>query len=712
MSAPKPGSINPDAFLAAYERAIGTSLNPAQRDAVLHDSGPLFVMAGPGSGKSEVMVARALKLFLVDGVPSGSIRRTTFTETAARNLEDRIADRLLAMGYNTTLDDLRVGTLHSLCDEIMREARYADYYDVRLLSDAEQSFFVYAHCDWIDQAPPGFWTRFPFLHPRASRKYGPNKWQKTQTLRTLFNRVTEEEVDLDRLAKSKDKCLVELAHVTASYRRLLKEKHRSDFAQLQLQFKQFLGTKVGQKFLSGDPARSIPGVSHVLVDEYQDTNPIQETIYFALAKAAGGNITVVGDDDQALYRFRGGTVECLVRFPDKCARVLGKEARPIQLSGNYRSLPEITKWAEGVIGSQRAMRKPGARTPKKPMVNARESIRELATVYQIQGSDYVDAGQRVASVIEELLKSGLVSEPSHIAILLRSSKESPQNAGPVAAALRERGLRVYNPRSKAFLEAEEVAGMLGALLETLDRGSHIGGTLKGFMTDSIAEWRAAYVGLAKKYPELRAYVSSVHAELGKRTAAEWLPVTVRDVFFRLLSRQPFSSWQEDPNRTYRLGQLSAMLESFASVEESDVLRVSSEEHGRLSQGWLRGRFYPRLIGYLHQAEVDDPEDVDYQIVPGAIQIMTIHQAKGLEFPVVFVDSLRAKASGDDAAYELEDLLVPFSQNPRKLVAREDRATQDLARLFYVAYTRAKNALCLFGPATTFRDATVAVGREA
>lgn len=711
MSNPEPGSMPASTFLDRYERAVGQKLNPQQKDAILHGNGPLFIMAGPGSGKSEVMVARALKLVLVDSVPAGSVILTTFTEKAARNLEDRIGDRLLAMGYTTTLEDLRLGTLHSLCDEVMREYRYPDYYDVRLLNETEQSFFVYANCDWIDEASADYWNRFRFLHPRASQQYGPNRWQKAETLRTLFNRITEEEVDLPKLARSRDKHLRELAHATGSYWRLLKEKGRSDFSYLQFQFKGFLGTKIGQKFLSGDPARGLPPIRHILVDEYQDTNPIQESVYFSMARAAGGNITVVGDDDQALYRFRGGTVECLVRFPTRCKERLKKNPKEVQLVRNYRSLPEITKWAEQVLGAQPEMRKPSARAPKKPMQNARESVGGFVAVCRVEGRDHDEAGKKVADVVRELIRGRRVEDPSQIAILLRSSRESPQNAGPVTTHLRAAGVKVYNPRSKAFLEAEEIEGMLGSLLEVLDRGQHIGGSLRGFVQNSISSWRAAYKLLANKHEDLRRYVQSVHKELAHRRPGETLPVTLRDVFYRILSQEPFTSWQEDPNRTSRLGQLSAILESFASVE-SDYLAASSVEPGRFSHGWLRGRFYPRLIGYLHQASLDDPEDAEREIVAGAVQVMTVHQAKGLEFPVVFVDSVGMKPRDTDPAYVLEDLLVGYSSNARALASARERAVQDTVRFFYVAYTRPKNLLCAFGREKEFRDSAIGLGRRA
>ncbi len=706
---PEPGSLALDIFLSRYEQAIDHSLNPDQAQAIRHDHGPLFITAGPGSGKSEVIVAHALKLVLVDGVHPKSIFLTTFTEKAARSLQDRVADRLARMEYDTSLDDLRVGTLHSLCDQIMREYRYLPYADFRLLDEMEQHLFVYANCEWIDAAPADFWSRFRYLHPMASGQYGPNKWQKTGTLVSLFNRVADEEVDLHRLNKSKNSAIRELAEAVSEYESALEEKHRSDFSRLQVHFLSFLGHPLGRKFLDGDPEKGLPPLRHVLVDEYQDTNPIQETIYFSLARSTRGNITIVGDDDQALYRFRGSTVECMLRFPDVCRREYGKLPKTIQLRVNYRSLPEITHWAEGMLASAPAMRLPGARTARDRMDNHRASVGDFSPVLRIEGTSHDNAGERVAQVIRSMIERKQVGDPSQIAVLLKSTRESPHNAGPVVSALRALRVPVYNPRSKAFLDAEEVQGMLGTLIEILDRARHVGGTLRGFVRNSIDAWTSAYARLGREHPELKSYVKTVHVALERQRGGVFLNVTLRDLFYRILSRPPFQGWQEDPERTHRLGQLSRVLEAFASVEGSDSLRTSRTEPGRFSHGWLRGRFYPRLVGFLHQARLDDPEDLDYEIVPGRVQVMTVHQAKGLEFPVVFVDSLNLKPRERDATYVLEDELMPFSRNKRKLLSPHARAEQDVARLFYVAYTRAQNALILFGPSSHFSGGFVALG---
>lgn len=711
---PKPGSLSLADFLERYQEAAKRRFNSDQKTAVSHNEGPLFVMAGPGSGKSEVMVARCLKLVLVDGVAPQSVFLTTFTEKAARNLQDRVASRLASMGYIASLDDLRVGTLHSLCDRIMREFRYQAYAQTRLLDGTEQSFFVHSSLGkWIkdkNNLPDDFWTSFSFLTTRVSKEFGPNTWQKVGALVTLFNRVADEDVDLAKMRASKEPAFGHLVKAIEHYSAQLVAEHRCDFSGLQHHFRNFLETPSGQKFLAGDVDKQLPPLRHVLVDEYQDTNPIQEDLYFRLASACKGNITVVGDDDQALYRFRGGTVECIVRFTAKCKSALHMEATDVQLKINYRSVPEITKWAERILFHQAAMKKPGARTPKSPMLNERASIPGYPPVSLVKGTRYIDAGIDTAEVIRTLIHNKHVSDPSHIAVLFRSAKESPQNAGPLCEALRALKIPIYNPRSKAFLEAPEIQAMLGALIELIDQDAESESTILGPLKNSVAAWRAEFRNLAGIHSKLQKYVDDVHHERSKKTAGEWLSVSIRDLFFRVLSLPPFSDWREDPAKTFRLGQLSAILESFGSVERSESLRIDPKIAGKFSQPWVNSSFYYRLLGYLHQASLDDPEDVDHQIVPGCVQIMTVHQAKGLEFPVVIFCSPGVEPKHEDSTFQLEDMLMPFAKSPRSLASPHDRAMQDVVRFYYVAYTRAENALIIAGADAQLKRAAIALGQ--
>jgi DNA helicase-2/ATP-dependent DNA helicase PcrA len=708
----RPRKLDLPVFLALYEKAIGHPLDNAQRDAIVHGPGPLFILAGPGSGKSEVIVARALKLTLVDGVAPRSIFMTTFTDKAARNLEDRVADRLSRIAPEFQLDELTVGTLHSLCDRIMRDFRYQVYHDTRLLDNIEQSFFVHRELhDWLKGVDRKFWDSVRFLHPMASNAFGPSSWQKVESFKRLINRVTEDEVSVEALRKSGDAAFQVLADGIELYRQRLVERSRSDFAHVQLSFLEFLKSRVGATFLKGDGRRGVPPLKYVLVDEYQDTNPIQESIYFALASAAGGNISVVGDDDQALYRFRGGTVECLVRFPEKCKTVLHKLTKTVQLQTNYRSYSEITDWCERIIHAQPEMGRPGARAVgKKPMLSDRGAAPGHRVMFSIEGEKYATAGAAAAAVISEMIHESKVSDPAEIAILMKSTRESPRNAGPVVTELRRLNIPVYNPRSKSFKQAEEVAAMIGGLVRIADHDLRFADSLGERGRDALDTWVAAWDAIAGPGTPLDEYYQKVRNQLSKKPLGVFLKFGLLDAFYRVASRKPFSEWEEDAERTYRLGLLSAVLESYVSVEGGHSFKTSSRETGRFSEGWLRGSFYPRLLGYLHSTELDDPEDLDYEIVRGKVQVMTVHQAKGLEFPIVFVDSLDLSNDSADATYVLEERLGKLSSNRRLMGPAEERCVQDSVRFFYVAYSRAQDLLCLFGTTKVFGRSTVSLGR--
>jgi ATP-dependent DNA helicase UvrD/PcrA len=188
---------------------------PDQESILRNPQGPAWVLAGPGSGKTEVLTVMTLRLLYVENdlaqtarVPPESIFITTFTEKAARNLEDRISHyraQIMAKQPQLAIIDvskLRIGTLHGLCNDILQEFRAPNYQNVRLMDDFEQSLFVYEHMSIVQSPSPAtdhpFWTHFSFLfsnrewQPRWA--YLPSKWNQTSALVKLFNRIVEDRV--------------------------------------------------------------------------------------------------------------------------------------------------------------------------------------------------------------------------------------------------------------------------------------------------------------------------------------------------------------------------------------------------------------------------------------------------------------------------------------------------------------------------------------
>ena len=254
--------------------------------------------------------------------------------------------------------------------------------------------------------------------------------------------------------------------------------------------------------------------------------------------------------------------------------------------------------------------------------------------------------------------------------------------------------------------------MLGGIIRIVDPDLVVGSTLRGHgQLSAINGWSSAWDDVAPDGSPLATYYDKVRRKMESSALGVFRQAGILDIFYRLLSIRPFSEWQEDPERTYRLGLLSSVLESYVSVEGQRSLKMSSKDKGRVSERWLRGSFYPRLVGYLANSRLDDPEDPDYEIVPGRVQVMTVHQAKGLQFPVVIVGSLNHRNQEDDESYQLEDRLVALSANCRPLGTAAERSIQDTVRFFYVAFSRAQDLLCLMGTESHFESTKIPLARR-
>lgn len=734
-------------MLDVVQRNSRQALNAEQRNVVQHGTGPLWVIAGPGSGKTEVLVLRCLKLACVDGIPPKSIILTTFTEKAAKNIQDRLAIYKAYLDADdpslrsVDLFDLRIGTLHSLCNDIMQEYRYEGYQNYRLLDEMDQLLFVYEHSVLSSRNAPTqtylpFWRHFDYLATRynqaggyrwsPARDYLPHRWVRANAAVKMFNRMVEDRVDISLLSNAGGAWAV-LADAYAEYRDALESNFSCDFAHLQLKFLQFLNSPNGERFVRGEESSEQPGIRYVLVDEYQDTNPIQEAIYLHLARYQPHNLTVVGDDDQALYRFRGGTVECMVGFDQACQRSWGAgvqvTARP--LSTNFRSHPDCVVWCDDYIRSFNVMNRPGARAPNKPNLtadpnwgSARQAgggaLGNYPAVSYLLGQDEGDVATRFAEVVRGLLDAGIAQDPSQCVLLLKSSRE--WSSGVYRAALEQRGISVYNPRARTFLDQEEVQVALGAMLTVLDPNRRdLPRARNGSLNNvgrTIAAWLNAYDTAAQNYPDLADYVNRAINRIGQIPAGQpvaqvtsqgpiRINASLQEVFYHVISFEPFIAWQQDPERTVRLGRLSAVLESYSSLpfqgrvgSTRGELRTDPGEPGCIHRAQLR-HLYNALVGLLVSEGLNDPEDEEVICPPGRFPIMTVHQAKGLEFPFVFVSKLGIQQAPVGNELNLEDELRPFRNlTSATAFSAQDRADQDYIRLFYVAYSRAEYALVL------------------
>jgi DNA helicase-2/ATP-dependent DNA helicase PcrA len=461
-----------------------------------------------------------------------------------------------------------------------------------------------------------------------------------------------------------------------------------------------------------------------LVDEYQDTNPIQERIYLALARQSPYNITVVGDDDQALYRFRGGNVTCMVNFDKACQAIFNQTPHQIQLENNYRSHPDIVNFFNQYITSFPEMNVSGVRAPNKQPVIAASSISgnypAVSWISQTRAGDLANA---VANFINNhLIADGIISDLSQCVLLLRSTKDSPRNAGPFIQAFESLGIPIYNPRSKSFMDSEEVQCLLASLVQVIDQNHSFEsrrdpqGGLLSWVTP-IQQWFRSLDNVRNDNSistnSLDNYLNKSNTELltiCQQKSGSFLKLNLLEIIYRILAQEPFLIWRQEPVRNLRLSKVTRLFEGYNSFNLDSL--IASNDGTGIDSNFLN-RFYNMFVSYLIEAGIDDDEDEEVIVPQGFLPIMTIHQSKGLEFPFVFVAQL-GQSGQIGSSQMLEQTLAPFRQN---LYSRTTRTPQELAveddiRLLYVAYSRAQHGLILVGTQDQIRNHVAVPGRDA
>lgn len=329
-------------FLRYHEDALGFTPDPEKLAALRAPAdATLYLVAGPGTGKTACLAARVLKLILVDDVPADGIIATTFTTKAAAELRSRILDwgfRMLQAVQSDNgltaaqrqaagrldMNQVITGTLDSLCQEMLVRYRHPGVQPPVLVDQFVANTLLLRHGLFADGRFRS--GRLDHLLQRldaCTSTFGWHVGRKTEVLGAAADRLVHDRVDRSRYLRVKDAdekyAREKLLKAVNDYRAALDARLMLDYAHLE--------DETLHRLQAGELSNFLGKVRALLVDEYQDTNLLQEQIYLELARACGGALTVVGDDDQSLYRFRGATVELFSNFPDRTA-IAGWQAGP------------------------------------------------------------------------------------------------------------------------------------------------------------------------------------------------------------------------------------------------------------------------------------------------------------------------------------------------------------------------------------------------
>jgi DNA helicase-2/ATP-dependent DNA helicase PcrA len=641
-------------------------LNDAQRAVVGHLDGPLLVVAGPGSGKTYCIVLRALNLLLLGKAEPRQMLLCTFTEKAAFEMRDRLAAAARKVGYGDDLSQLRVSTIHSACNSFLQRYRQRTPlgHNYETLDELTQLLFIFEHFDEII-GPPGGDGRY--LGRWSTR------WTAIEGARRYFDKITEELVDPVQLVASGDSFLVAIANAYRAYRRSLFATNRVDFAHLQRLAHDFLQDSAVSRTVARD-------IRHVLVDEYQDTNFVQEQLLLTLTKETR-NLCVVGDEDQSLYRFRGATVRNILEFPQ---RVPG--CKIIRLTTNYRShrriIERYDRWMASADWSNPQGRPFRYEKTIQPDPDVRH--RNYPAVFAIWGKDRRDEARRFADFVTYLKRNGVIEDYSQVALLLHSVRQ--EHSGAYLEALRARGIPAFCPRARAYFENEEIRDLVACYAELFGWHGDGRGEVAGAVADLATYADDAIVQLRKRFGAPHPLAKALRhwtEEIAKLAEGQALDVRPADYFYRLLALEPFKTVVKNENAARNLAIFSQLLNAFQTYYHYTVVTHRNREV-------LRLHFFNSFLRLLYEGGINEYEDPDQPFPKGHVQVMTIHQAKGLEFPVVAVGSLSAQLSSPK---QVDRDLGPFYHRPP--FEPENRITLfDRMRLHYVAFSRAQKVLVL------------------
>lgn len=641
-------------------------LNDAQKEIISHTDGPLLVIAGPGSGKTMSLVLRAINLLLLDKAIPREMLICTFTEKAAFELRDRISSAARKVGYKGDLSELKASTIHGMCNRLIALHRHRTPLgsNYETLDELTQLLFIFDHFDQIVGEP----LEGGYLGKWAT------KWTAIEGVRDYFNKTTEELVDPGRLTEDRNSFLRQIGKSYIAYRQALFDNNRLDFAHQQ--------KLVYELLLLPDLFQAITrDIKYVMVDEYQDTNFIQEQLILKLTESTR-NLCVVGDEDQSLYRFRGATVRNILEFTIRVS-----DSRVIKLTRNYRSHRKIVEAYDRWMASADWSNPAGQpfRYDKTIQSDPDANHPDYPATLCIWGSSQRDETERFADLIRFLKDNEVISDYSQVALLLHSVRQ--EHSGQYISALAEKGIPAFCPRARAYFDNDEVRLMIACLAVIFGYyGAGRGQVGVGALADLANYVDSCIVELGRTcmppHPLAQSLKDCV-TDIQSLKEGESLDLRPADYFYRLMAFEPFHSFAKDENRARNLAILSQLLNTFQNYYHYTVVTHRNRE-------FLRFHLFNSFFRLLHEGGINEYEDPDQPFPKGHVQVMTIHQAKGLQFPVVIVGSLTKQLS---TSKQIDRDLHPYYQRPP--FEPEHRITLfDRMRLHYVAFSRAEKVLVL------------------
>ena len=656
-------------------------IDPKKKEIIEHVDGPLLVIAGPGAGKTMAIVERVVNLIARHQVAPENILVSTFTEKAAAELVSRISDRMAEEGLKVSLNEMYIGTMHSIFLRVLKD--YAEFTrlkkNYKTFDDFDQKYAVYRN----------LYKRFKPLPNLDLVAPEQSNWSKADSICRLVNKVREEAIDAETLLAGHEPEIVALGEVYRTYQQILVEENAIDFSAIQSEMLSLIDAnpqvlkELQEKF------------TYLIIDEYQDTNTIQERILLKLC-GKRANICVVGDEDQSIYRFRGASVRNILQFAANFPR---GRCKTVVLDTNYRSHPDIVDfynqwmtacdWKDG---------KKRFRFDKTIRPRTGKTFDACPTVVTLNGEDDEDWGDQLIDFIRRLQKEKVVTDLNQIAFLFHSVRNKDVIA--LTERLEASGIPVFSPRSARFFEREETQLLIGLFMLLFPQVFKILDEKEEYMPETVAYYRNAANRLAAKLKEDPQGTAELvkwakrkareHAFLGAPTDYTFLGLFYEALKFPLFADYITTDHDGTPRHSreaFNLALFSQLLAKFEYIYGINVL----------SPKWLESNLSHLFTQFLHfmlKGGLEEFEDYDERVPSGCVSVMTIHQSKGLEFPVVCVGSLSRNPRKSFTALDATLESKYFHRPPFEPLDRIKFF--DFWREYYVAFSRPQNLLILTG----------------
>src|SRR5437870_706646 len=655
-------------------------LNDAQREAVTHDTGPLLIVAGAGTGKTTVITRRIAHLIAQGKARPEEILALTFTDKAAAEMEARV-DELVPYGYA----DVEIATFHAFGDALLRghSLEIGLQNDFSVLSRAEQVIFLRDRL---------------FDLPLARYRPLGDPTRYLQSLITLFSRCKDEDIapaeylacaarlrsaadddeKLDRASAEE-----ELAAAYAKYNELMARHDKIDFGDQIVQALRLLRAR--PHVLNAYQRR----FKYVLVDEFQDTNYAQFELVKMLA-TRHGNVAVTGDDDQAIYRFRGAAISNVLSFlrhyPD---------ARQIVVTENFRSHQAILDAAYTLI----QYNNPDRVEVKSGIVKRLTAVRE-APGPEPRHWHYETASQEadsVAQTIRDRVEEGAWTY-TDVAILVRSNDDGD----PFLRALNLRAVPWTFSGNAGLYGRPEVRLLLAFLRAVAHPDDSVSVhylassdlyqvpiadlTRCATHADRKHRWLFDVLRETEQIPELS-------GEIGDEAR-----LAIRHLVADLLRYMELGREMPTGELLYQFlvdsGWLARMSKAATARDEAEVQNIS--KFFRRIQDASKALKYDNVREFVKHLDAlidagEDPAVAEADVETPAVRVLTVHKAKGLEFPVVFLVNLAQEKFPSRRRRDALDLPVEMM---KAALPTGDYHQQEERRLFYVGMTRARRELYL------------------